>query len=70
MCGNSCETGVSEWVLITRADGKPLFARVMSTHTRVMGSIFWKKPIRKVYGSFVMSRLGFAKLLFFARNFA
>jgi hypothetical protein len=59
MCGNSCETGISEWVLITLVDGKPLFAKVMSSHTRVMGSIFWKKLIRKVYGFFcdVMTRI-------------
>ena len=39
-------------VLITLAYGEPLFERVMSTLARVMGSIFWKKLIRKVYGYF------------------
>jgi hypothetical protein len=41
-----------DWVLINLAIGTPLFARVMSTLARVMGSIFWKKLFRKVYGFF------------------
>ena len=42
-----------DWVLINLAIGTPLFARVMSTLARVMGSIFWKKLFRKVYGFFL-----------------